>query len=568
MPTRSLIVGLDGADVDVIHGLGPARLPHLHRLMSEGAWARLESVQPPATLPNWTTFLTGVDPGQHGVFDFTTRDAGYRVRFTAGTVREAPTVAARLDALGLRCALIGFPATYPPERLAHGAFVSGWDAPVAFAGDRSFVWPPALHDAMTARFGPLRFDDVDEFDADAPGWHAALPAALQRRIARKRDLALALLDGSLLGRDDWDLFAVYFGESDTVSHHLWAHHDPASPRHPVGASREAREGLGRVYEALDAALGSLVASAGEGVEITIVSDHGSGGASDHVLYLNRALAEAGLLRFQPAPARRRAAQALKDAALTRLPPALREQVFRLGGTRLPSWLESQARFGALDFTQTVAFSDELNYFPGVWLNVRGRDDAGIVDDVAGATRAVREALLRLENPFTGQPAVARVWRREELFDGPHAARAPDLLLRLHRIGAAPGYSLNLMPSASAPPGTGPWRRLAPEEHLGRKGRSLPGSHRERGFYVAAGPRVRPVGEVDARIADATATLLARMDVAVPPEAMGRVLWEALGKGGTSARTLPAAPEQAPAPRASAAGEAAIERRLRALGYVD
>ncbi|MEO0324218.1 MAG: alkaline phosphatase family protein [Myxococcota bacterium] len=568
MPTRSLIVGLDGADVDVIHALGPERLPQLHRLMREGAWARLESVQPPATLPNWTTFLTGVDPGRHGVFDFTTRDADYRVRFTAGTVREAPTLAARLDALGLRCAVVAFPGTYPPERLTHGAFVSGWDAPVAFAADRSFVWPPSLHDAMKARFGALRFDDVDEFDAAAPGWHAALAGALERRIARKLELALALMDGALTGTRAWDLFAVYFGESDTASHHLWAHHDPASPRHPAQASPEAQAGLGRVYEALDAALGRLAAAAGEGVEITVVSDHGSGGASDQVLYLNRALADAGLLRFREAPARRRAAQAVKDAALTRLPPALREQVFRLGGAVLPSWLESQARFGAIDFRKTVAFSDELNYFPGVWLNLRCRDAQGTVDDPRAATRAVRDALLALVNPFTGAPAVARVWRREELFDGPHAERAPDLLLRLNRSGPAPGYSLNLMPSAGAPPGTGPWRRLAPEEHLGRKGRSLPGSHRERGLFVAAGPRVRPVGEVPAHIADATATVLARMDVAVPPEAMGRVLWEALDDGRARARTLPKAPAPEPTPSPSRAGEAAIERRLRALGYVD
>ena len=64
--------------------------------MAQGAHGALESVQPPATLPNWTTFLTGVDPARHGVFDFTTR-RGYQVRFTAGTAREVPTMFRQLD---------------------------------------------------------------------------------------------------------------------------------------------------------------------------------------------------------------------------------------------------------------------------------------------------------------------------------------------------------------------------------------------------------------------------------------------------------------------------------------
>lgn len=567
MPARALVLGLDGADPDVVLELGEARLPTLHRLMREGAWARLESVQPPATLPNWTTFLTGVDPGRHGVFDFTTR-AGYDVRFTAGTVREAPTLFARLDRLGLRCACVGFPATWPPEPLAHGVFISGWDAPVAFEGDASFVWPRELHAELGQRFGPLVFDDVDEFGVDRPGWYAALPDALARRVQQKTELARYLLAGR-----DWDVFAIYFGESDTAAHHLWAHHDPGSPRHPGAlASGAGGGGLAEVYGALDAAVGALLEASGEDIELTIVSDHGSGGSSDAVLHLNRALAEADLLRFreESRSATRARLEALalgrmKDLALTRLPPRLKERLFRAADARLPSWLESRTRFGAIDFSRTLAFSDELNYFPGVSLNQVGREPRGFVPPRLRerTLRRVTEALRALRDPWTHEPVVEEVWRREELFEGPFVDRAPDLLLRLALRRDTPGsrgYSWNLRPSA----GPGPvFARLPAAEHLGRKGRSLPGSHRERGLFVATGPRVEPVGEIDARIADASATLLARLDVAVPPEASGRVLWEALREGGGEPRPLP----EAEALRARG-DEAAVEARLRALGYVD
>ncbi len=415
MSARSLVIGLDGADLDVIGALGPDRLPELHRLMERGAWARLESVKPFATLPNWTTFLTGVDPGRHGVFDFTTRE-GYRVAFTAGTVREAPTVAARLDKLGLACACVGFPATWPPEHLEHGVFISGWDSPVAFEADRSFVWPPSVHDAITARFGPMRFDDVDEFDAEREGWHARLPNALIDRIRNKTELASWLLD-----ERGWDLFAFYFGESDTAAHHLWSLWDAASPRHPGGTSEAEREGLARVYEALDAAVGTLVDRAGgEGVEVTLISDHGSGGASDEVLYLNRALAEAGLLTFHERGLIGPLVTRAKDIALTGLGGRARQLLFSLAGRALPGLVESRARYGAIDFDRTRAFSDELNYFPSVSFNVRGREPRGIVEprDLPALTREVESVLRSIVSPWSGERVVREVWPREELYEGP------------------------------------------------------------------------------------------------------------------------------------------------------
>ena len=574
MGAKALVLGLDGLDLGLVEQFGAGRLPNLHALMFRGAFAELESVQPPATLPNWTTFLTGVDPARHGVFDFTTRK-GYQVRFTAGTVREAPTLFAQLDQLGLRCACLSFPGTWPPERLEHGVFVSGWDAPVAFEADRSFMWPPSLYDETVDRFGAPSFDDVDEFHADAPGWTERLPGALVSRVGRKADWARWLLD-----RQDWDVFALYFGESDTASHYLWAQHDPDSPRRPADVSVEQRGGLQRVYEALDQAVGSLSAAAGgAGVEVTVLSDHGSGGSSDKVLYLNRLLAQHGLLRFR---ARRgRGGAGLKEIALRRFPPYLREQLFRLGNAWLPSRLESNVRFGAIDMANTVAFSDELNYFPGIHLNLAGREPRGIVpaDRKREIILRIRASLLETRDPWSGKPVFRDLIPREEIFEGPHLERAPDLLVDLHLDD---GYSYNLMPSeprygASAAPWgqsrsaghafTGSaFRKLAEHEKLGKKGRSLPGSHRSHGFMALAGPSVKPVGRVDAHIADLSATLLRRLGLSVPSSFMGRVLWEALHDEGQ----VPAAALPAPRPRAprTPRNEALVESRLRALGYIE
>jgi predicted AlkP superfamily phosphohydrolase/phosphomutase len=565
MSARHLLIGLDGAGLDIVRALGRSQLPNLHACMERGAYAALRSVVPPATLPNWTTLLTGVNPGRHGVFDFTTR-AGYSVRFTAGSVRALPTWIAQLDAAGLRCASLFFPGTYPPEPLQYGVYVSGWDAPVAFEADAAFVWPRGLHAEIVARFGPSRFDDVNEFEADAPGWHAQLPAALCRRIERRVELARWLLS-----RRDFEVFAIFFGESDTASHHLWSLCDPRSPRRPARVSAAEQDGLARVYRSLDAAVGALLAAAGgEGVELTVVSDHGSGGASDRVLYLNRALEEAGLLRFRARSWTRSLLGRAKDLALTQLPPRLREQLFRGAGALLPGLLESRVRFGAIDMRRTRAFSDELNYFPALHFNVKGREPHGCVEvsELPGLRREVEAALFALRDPHTGERVVQRVFAREELFCGPELARAPDLLLEL---ALRDGYSYNLMPSSAAPSGTGAFRRLAAHEYLGRKGRSLAGSHRDRGLFIAAGPRVTACGQLDAGIADVAATLLARLQP-VPRaliEAMdGRVLDGLLAKQAASAAisvtdVLPTAS----VPMTSAQS-ARVEERLRRLGYIE
>jgi predicted AlkP superfamily phosphohydrolase/phosphomutase len=320
-----------------------------------------------------------------------------------------------------------------------------------------------------------------------------------------------------------------------------------------------------VYEALDAAVGRLLAAAGgDAVELTIASDHGSGGSSNKVLYLNRVLQDAGFLRMRRGGASGKTLAArLKDAALVRLPPGLRERLFRAAGTTLPSLLESQVRFGAIDMSQTTLFSDELNYFPAIHYNLGGREPRGILDpSQRSRVRAELEAsLFALRDPHTGASVVRAVHAREELFSGPFVERAPDLILELELDA---GYSYNLMPSATAPDAAA-FRILQPHEYLGRKGRSLPGSHRPYGFYLAAGPSVNVRGRINAKIADASATLLARMGVAPPTDGSGRVLplFEANGR----LLGVPHSPHVTHESEA-ARDDVRVAARLRSLGYIE
>jgi predicted AlkP superfamily phosphohydrolase/phosphomutase len=548
-----LILGLDGATLDLA---GPwaadGTLPHLATLMKEGAWGRLASTVPPATFPSWTSFMTGVNPGRHGIFDFTRRAGGaYRVRFVNATHRRAPSVWRLMSEAGRSVCVLGLPGTYPPEPV-NGTMVSGFDTPVTTRADASFVYPSGFAPELE-RLGGFPFADFQEFDI-GPGWHERALASLLDGIEKKARLA-----ETMIGRKDWDCLMLLLGESDTVAHHFWAFHDPRSPRFDAAGASRLGDPILAVYRALDRLVGRLRARLPRATTL-VVSDHGFGGAGDTAVYLNRWLAAQGWLAWSHAPAGRGIAVRLRGAAVRAIPERWQARCFRLAGGRLASRLESAVRFGGIDWSRTAAFSEELNYFPSIWLNVAGRDEHGTVAaaDYARRCEEIRAALLAWRDPRRGTPVVERVWRREEIYHGPFTAAAPDLVLDLATPG---GYSYLCLQSGrggaaieTLPPGGG-----------GGKLRGMSGSHRPEGLFALAGKAVTPGEVAGASIVDLAPTMMALLDLAAPADWDGSTL--------PCVRTAGKRPAGAPRPLPGArdydaAEEESLRRRLTQLGYLE
>jgi predicted AlkP superfamily phosphohydrolase/phosphomutase len=559
VPTRVLIVGLDGATFDLIEpwaGLGD--LPHLARLMEQGAWGRLRSTVPPATFPAWTSMMTGVNPGQHGVLDFSRRVPGtYRIEFINATYRRQPSVWRLLSQAGRRVAVMGLPATYPPEEI-NGLLISGFDSPVATGIDRSFVYPAELYDEIRRSVGTYELTGFQELRI-GPGWHEMALCKLLHTIRRRTEIATYLLDG-----ENWDCFAVHFGESDTVAHHFWAFHDPASPRYDAQGAARLGHAIHTVYQALDRAVGEILARAGDGATAVIVSDHGSGGTGECVIYLNRWLARQGWLRFARPGLAAWVGSRLKQWGMA-LPALFQEWAWRGPVRGLVDRLESGSRLRGIDWANTCAFSEEVNTLPAIWLNMRGREPMGTVEPGANYERLRDEILSRLAewwNPETGEPVVARAWRREELYHGPATEGAPDIVLEpaLDR-----GYAYTFLSSGGQL--GDPIRTLAPSEWLGAKGGSMNGSHRAEGVLVLAGAGVRGGTRLAApHMTDVAPTLLHLLDVPLPANLDGRVLTEALASDGPVRFGPTEAGMEAPPSPYSARQAAMVGRRLQGLGY--
>lgn len=68
-----IVIGVDGMDPEFVERHW-AYLPHLADLRRRGGFARLATTTPPQSPVAWSTFITGLDPAEHGIFDFVHRD--------------------------------------------------------------------------------------------------------------------------------------------------------------------------------------------------------------------------------------------------------------------------------------------------------------------------------------------------------------------------------------------------------------------------------------------------------------------------------------------------------------
>jgi predicted AlkP superfamily phosphohydrolase/phosphomutase len=577
---RLFLIGLDGAEPTLLRAwMAQGYLPHLQSLARRGTFIPCASTVPPATFPAWTTCVTGVNPGGHGIFDFTQIVPGaYRIQFVNGTWRRAPALWNILSDAGKRVCVLGVPATYPPEAV-NGCMVAGFDSPVCTGIDATFVYPRDW-------FGLVKdwpFADFQETDLK-PGWHATALGKLLAGIETKETIAL-----EMLRREPWDFFMVVFGESDTVSHHFWQFHDTQSPRRYGGAEspperrgsrwpggrseaslatpEKSEASLGtpekseaslatpekgeaslaapeddpilQVYRRLDAAVGRIMEFAGADTTVVVVSDHGFGGSGTGVVQMNNWLAAQGELRWLRGGRR----SLLKEAALRLAPESWRGALFRRFAG-LAAQAESAARVAGIDFGGTRAWSEELNYFPSVRINVRGREPQGIVDPEE--YEGYRKALCRRLEAWH---AVARAYCREELYSGPYVDSAPDIILAL---ALEDGYSHSFLRSH----GKESFRRLEPPEYAGGKEKGMAGNHRPSGVLFLSKPTVAGA----ASLLDVAPTVLADMGVAGPPME-GTPLVGAHRE--TAASALLSEPQHY-----TPAQEAEIERRLRNLGYFE
>jgi predicted AlkP superfamily phosphohydrolase/phosphomutase len=345
-------------------------MPHLGKLLNEGHLAPLESVHPPLSSVAWTTFATGVNPGKHRIFGFFESQIDeYGLWFQNLNDVKAPALWEVLQQHGMRTVSINLPGTFPAPPL-NGIMISGF---IAEDIDRS-VYPKMLRPALD-RLGYM----LDVPCKDAPRQPQAFFETVHQSLEARAKMISVMLE-----HEPFDLFVGVLTETDRVQHFFWDATE--EPRHPL------RESVLRFYQAVDRAVGHWVARCRPDDELIILADHGFC-RIEQDLYINRWLQDHGWLQMK-----------------TSDPGAMLKDI---------------------DPARSCAYSLD----PGrIYLNVRGRQPDGCVapadvprllDELSAGLRE-----LTIKVPWSPAPIhpIANIFRPAEIYKGPWAAQAPDLVL--------------------------------------------------------------------------------------------------------------------------------------------
>ncbi len=189
----------------------------------------------------------------------------------------------------------------------------------------------------------------------------------------------------MLGKVRDGAVVFVFDITDRIQHMFLGRAGADAP--PDAAPQEVE----RVYEEMDALLGEIRERLDDDTVLLVMSDHGFG-RFNRCVDLNRWLHESGYL-------------AVDDE-------------------------------GAIDWSGTRAYAMGL---AGIYLNIEGREAQGIVrpEEAAQLRAELAGKLAEMVDPETGKRPIERAFEARQVYNGPWAEGAPDLI-----IGYAQGYRVS------------------------------------------------------------------------------------------------------------------------------
>ncbi|MBX3014543.1 MAG: alkaline phosphatase family protein [Caldilineaceae bacterium] len=541
---RALILGLDGATFQVLTPLLQAgHLPNLQKLLAQGVSSTLYSTIPPITALAWTTFMTGKNPGKHGLLGWQAPlNAQFERPFTNARQIQGSKLWDLLAAQDLRVCVMNVPVTYPPEPV-NGVLVSGMLTPSLTV---NFTYPVELQQRLLHRF-PSYQTDISVHNVQR---HTDNTAAVRQFLAHAQ--AVTEVRGAsfrwLIEQEQPDVAMLVFELPDRLQHVLW-NYIAALPE-PVDGSPHAqavRDLLLAAYRKVDEEIGAILALETAAPYTFVLSDHGFGPLSTN-LYLNDWLQQQGLLAYNQG-------RVSGWQILRRIGKHFKRWI---PGALIARGLQSVPLWKTIDWQKTQAYAGLPTEY-GIFLNVAGREPLGQVQ--TAAYEPLREQLIQrlqaLHDPLNGKPIFKAVYRREEVYQGPFVDQAPDIIFELHS-----GYRLSELTS----PVAGRFCEPNPQASLGW--------HEAEGVFAMAGPGMAAdVALVSAHIQDVMPTILYALGLPIPSDLDGKVLVDGFLPDRLAAQPIAIQEAELALPRSekettySSAEVDQVAKRLRDLGYL-
>ena len=538
---RIVILALDSVCWDVLLPLAQdGTMPALATYLRRANFGVLNSTIPPHTAAAWTTFLTGKDPGQHGVIDFVRFDPEkHKFTFHDSSVQRSENFLTRLSKADVSCGSIFLPRSYPPYPLKNGYIVSGFETPntqVAFTNpeelrDDILGVSPQMHFNFEDDWEDMKDDDGFERNID----HAMAAVDLLERVAvhfqRERPTAVQI---------------AYLQATDILFHKAWKWCLPEA----LKDNRRRRELIQKFFRRVDQMINrvfGLHSSSSSSQRFRpggdarllrlIVSDHGHGRSAGRV-FINTLLQKWGFLT--PLGHLKRASKRLK--LLTTFDAAERK---------------ARSRELPLEWSKTRAYLAHVGIYGFVYLNLQGREPFGIVkeSDFEKVRDQIIKCFLDEKIPGTNDPLFIAVHKGEEIYDRKEELNLPDLI-----VVPADGFY--------------PRKKLARGSGIRVTPNSIGGVHRVGGVYAFEGPNITASNGLSqpANIADIAPTILAALGQSIPAGMTGKPMLHIFANPPSVAlakeKPVHESARLSDAPVYSKEEEQAIEKRLSDLGYLE
>lgn len=421
------LIGFDGMDASLVRRWAASgHLPEFARLLDSSGWCQFDIAPEYSSGMVWPTINTGLPPALHNA-NFGSRlvEGSYRLRpRRQGDIKGVPFWQ-ELAAQGRRLLVMDIPfcGVDPNYR---GVQLSGWGGHEW--SERRESWPTGLLAEVEREFGPYPVAAAIE---DA--WERGGPGELIAGLLDGIDRHTRILE-RLAGEQDWEFLYTVFHEAHSAGHFLWHLNDPDHPRFSAQESEVHGNGVLRIYQALDAALGRLLRGLTRDVPLGVILSHGMGPNyngnhlfstllarfDEHYFGASRGGYSVNRLNW------------LWESTIAQLPARLRYHARSRLPMYLRQWLSSKRRQNAQQWRTSAAFAlPGLDGFSALRVNLRGREPQGIIAPGRAYDAYLASLQAELDTWTVGEAgsrAVARVHRAAHGAAALALGPAPDLMI--------------------------------------------------------------------------------------------------------------------------------------------